>query len=105
MEVKRNRRGKGGGGGVKGSGEGERDTRRERERDGEAGETEKEKEVKGAFAKATEAGRPGRFGPVGTRWWPAALIAMRGRDVVVVEATQPCMQHERVFYSCVDPHH
>ena len=35
----------------------------------------KEKEVKGAFAKATEAGRPGRFGPVGTRWWPAALIA------------------------------
>lgn len=79
----------GGKGGVKGRGG---DTRREREGDGEAGEKETEKEVKGAFAKATEAGRPGRFGPVGTRWWPAALIAMRGRDVVVVEATQPCMQ-------------
>lgn len=32
-------------------------------------------------AKVTEASRPGRFGPVGTRWWPAALIAVRGRDV------------------------
>lgn len=40
-----------------------------------------ERQVRGALAKVTEASWPGRFGPVGTRWWPAALIAVRGRDV------------------------
>lgn len=48
-------------------------------------------------AKVTEASWPGRFGPVGTRWWPAALIAMRGRDVA--SSRRNTHRHTRVSHT------
>lgn len=63
----------------------ETDAREGRAEEQREKDQEKEKEwetgKRRARAKVTEASWPGRFGPVGTRWWPAALIAMRGRDV------------------------
>lgn len=55
-------------------------------------------------AKVTEASWPGRFGPVGTRWWPAALIAVRGRDVASSRRTHVRTHIHTRTKSNVRPH-